>query len=186
MRKIIVLVSTFAFLLQAFPTMAAPPRQPKTKTFAQWCQEKNSVPAATKLTIDLLLKEADTQDCKQAGAKLSSLGALSLRDSGISDLQPLSRLTNLENIRIIIENASVPVIVDAGIGTPSEATQAMEIGADGILLNTAVAQSKKPAQMATAMKLGAQAGRLGYLAGRMEKKYYASASSPLEKISKLF
>ena len=75
--------------------------------------------------------------------------------------------------------------VDAGIGTPSEATNAMEIGADGILLNTAVAQSKNPAQMASAMKLGVQAGRLAYLAGRMEKKYYASASSPLNQISNL-
>jgi thiazole synthase len=59
-----------------------------------------------------------------------------------------TRINNLENIQIIIENANVPVIVDAGIGTPSEATQAMEIGADGVLLNTAVAQSKNPAQMA--------------------------------------
>jgi len=75
--------------------------------------------------------------------------------------------------------------VDAGIGTPSEATQAMEIGSDGVLLNTAVAQAKKPSQMAEAMKLGVKAGRLGYLAGRMEKKYYANASSPLEQISKL-
>ena len=119
--------------------------------------------------------------------------ALHLEDLGCATVMPLGSpigsgqgLTNLENIQIIIENATVPVIVDAGIGTPSEATQAMEIGADGILLNTAVAQSKNPAQMATAMKLGVQAGRLGYLAGRMEKKYYASASSPLEKISKSF
>jgi thiazole synthase len=119
--------------------------------------------------------------------------ALHLEDLGCATVMPLGSpigsgqgLTNLENIRIIIENASVPVIVDAGIGTPSEATQAMEIGADGILLNTAVAQAKKPDQMATAMKLGIQAGRLGYLAGRMEKKQYASASSPFEKISKSF
>ena len=94
-------------------------------------------------------------------------------------------LVNLENIRIIVENANVPVIVDAGIGAPSEATQAIEIGAAGVLLNTAVAQSKNPSQMASAMKLGVQAGRLAYLAGRMEKKYYASPSSPLEQISKI-
>ena len=119
--------------------------------------------------------------------------ALHLEDLGCATVMPLGSpigsgqgLTNLENIKIIIENASIPVIVDAGIGTPSEATQAMEIGADGILLNTAVAQAKKPSQMATAMKLGVQAGRLGYLAGRMEKKYYASASSPFEKISQSF
>jgi thiazole synthase len=118
--------------------------------------------------------------------------ALHLEDLGCATVMPLGSpigsgqgLTNLSNIQIIIENSSIPVIVDAGIGTPSEATQAMELGADGVLLNTAVAQSKNPAQMAKAMKLGVQAGRMGYLAGRMEKKYYANASSPLEQISKL-
>jgi len=118
--------------------------------------------------------------------------ALHLEDLGCATVMPLGSpigsgqgLINLENIQIIIENANVPVIVDAGIGSPSEATQAMEIGADGVLLNTAVAQSKNPSQMASAMKLGVQAGRLGYLAGRMEKKYYANPSSPLEQISKL-
>jgi thiazole synthase len=94
-------------------------------------------------------------------------------------------LNNLANIEIIIENAKVPVIVDAGIGTPSEATKAMEIGADGILLNTAVAQSNVPAKMASAMSLGVKAGRLAYLAGRMEKKHYAQPSSPFQQISKI-
>jgi thiazole synthase len=94
-------------------------------------------------------------------------------------------LTNINNLKIIIENANIPVVIDAGIGLPSEATQALELGADAVLLNTAVAQSQNPAQMALAMKLGVEAGRLGYLAGRMEKKYYASPSSPLEQMSKL-
>jgi thiazole synthase len=118
--------------------------------------------------------------------------ALHLEDLGCSTIMPLGSpigsgqgLNNLGNIQIIIENANVPVIVDAGIGTPSEAAQAMEIGADGVLLNTAVAQAKNAGQMARAMKLGVEAGRLGYLAGRMDKKYYATASSPLEFISKL-
>jgi len=118
--------------------------------------------------------------------------ALHLEDLGCATVMPLGSpigsgqgLNNLENIKIIIENSKVPVIIDAGIGTPSEATQALELGADGILLNTAVAQAKYPEQMAEAMKLAVKAGRLGYLAGRMEKKYYASASSPLEEISKL-
>lgn len=118
--------------------------------------------------------------------------ALHLEDLGCATVMPLGSpigsgqgLTNLENIKIIVENATVPVIIDAGIGTSSEATQAMELGADGVLLNTAVAQSKNPAQMASAMRLGVQSGRLAYLAGRMEKKYYATASSPLEQISKL-
>ena len=118
--------------------------------------------------------------------------ALHLEDLGCATVMPLGSpigsgqgLNNLANIKIIIENARVPVIVDAGIGAPSEATTAMELGADGILLNTAVAQSKNPAQMASAMNLGVQAGRLAYLAGRMEKKHYATASSPLNQISKL-
>jgi len=118
--------------------------------------------------------------------------ALHLEDIGCATVMPLGSpigsgqgLSNLRNIQIIIENAKVPVIIDAGIGTPSEATQAMELGAEGVLLNTAVAQSKNPKQMALGMKLGVQAGRLAYLAGRMDKKYYADASSPLEQISKL-
>jgi len=118
--------------------------------------------------------------------------ALHLEDVGCATVMPLGApigsgqgLNNLANIQIIVENAQVPVIVDAGIGTASEATMAMELGVDGILLNTAVAQSKSPAQMASAMNLGVKAGRLAYLAGRMEKKYYANASSPLNNLSTL-
>ena len=117
--------------------------------------------------------------------------ALHLEDLGCSSIMPLGApigsgqgLKNLTNIQIIIENSTIPVIIDAGIGTPSEATQAMEIGSDAVLLNTAVAQSKNPGQMAQAMNLAVKAGRLGYLAGQMEKKLYATASSPLENISK--
>ena len=118
--------------------------------------------------------------------------ALHLEDLGCATVMPLGSpigsgqgLNNLANIKIIIENARVPVIVDAGIGAPSEATAAMELGADGILLNTAVAQSQNPAQMALAMNLAVQSGRLAYLAGRMEKKHYATASSPIQQISKM-
>lgn len=118
--------------------------------------------------------------------------ALHLEDLGCATVMPLGSpigsgqgLKNLANIQIIIENANIPVIIDAGIGTPSEATNAMELGADGVLLNTAIAQSQNPTKMSQAMKLGIQAGRLAYLAGRMEKKYYANPSSPLQQISKL-
>ena len=118
--------------------------------------------------------------------------ALHLEDLGCATVMPLGSpigsgqgLNKLANIQIIIENANVPVIVDAGIGAPSEATKAMEMGADGVLLNTAVAQAKNPEQMALAMKLGVEAGRLGYLAGRMEKKYYATPSSPINQISQI-
>ena len=117
--------------------------------------------------------------------------ALHLEDLGCATVMPLGSpigsgqgLNNLANIQIIIENSNVPVIVDAGIGTPSEATAAMELGADGILLNTAIAQAKNPQKMACAMNLGVQAGRLAYLAGRMERKHYANPSSPLNQISK--
>ena len=118
--------------------------------------------------------------------------ALHLEDLGCATVMPLGSpigsgqgIDNLTNIKIIIENANIPVIIDAGIGTPSEAAIAMEIGADGVLLNTAVAQSKNPSQMAHAMNLAVKAGRFAYLAGRMEKKSYANASSPLDQISKL-
>ena len=118
--------------------------------------------------------------------------ALHLEDLGCATVMPLGSpigsgqgLNNLANLKIIIENSSIPIIIDAGIGTPSEAAQAMELGASGVLLNTAVAQSKNPPQMAFAMKLSVQAGRIGYLAGMMEKKLYANASSPMEYISTL-
>jgi thiazole synthase len=117
--------------------------------------------------------------------------ALHLEDLGCATVMPLGSpigsgqgLNNLANIKIIIENSNIPVIIDAGIGAPSQAALAMELGADGVLLNTAVAQSKYPSQMATAMKLGVESGRLGYLAGQMEKKYYADPSSPVNQISK--
>ena len=118
--------------------------------------------------------------------------ALHLEDLGCATVMPLGApigsgqgLKNLANIEIIIENSSIPVIVDAGIGTPSEAAQAMELGADGVLLNTAVAQAKYPNKMAKAMDLAVQSGRLAYLSGLMEKKKYASPSSPTNYVSKL-
>ncbi len=83
------------------------------------------------------------------------------------------------NILEIIENAQVPIIVDAGVGTASDAAVAMELGCDGVLMNTAIAAAREPVRMAYAMKLAIEAGRQAYLSGRMEKKRYASASSPL-------
>ena len=116
--------------------------------------------------------------------------ALHLEDLGCATVMPLGSpigsgqgLQNLSSIQIIIENANIPVIVDAGIGTASEANQAMELGSDGVLLNTAIAQAKDPALMSLSMKLAVQSGRLAYLAGRMDKKHYAVASSPFEQIS---
>jgi thiazole synthase len=91
-------------------------------------------------------------------------------------------IRNPYNILEIIENAKVPIIVDAGVGTASDAAIAMELGCDGVLMNTAIAAAKDPVLMASAMKKGIQAGREAYLAGRMPKKRYASASSPIEGV----
>lgn len=97
----------------------------------------------------------------------------SLIGSGMGILNPW-------NLRLIIDNAKVPVIVDAGVGTASDAAIAMELGCDGVLMNSAIAHAQNPVLMAEAMKHAIVAGRLAYLAGRMPKKLYASASSPLE------
>ncbi|MFN6539884.1 MAG: glycine oxidase ThiO [Nostoc sp. EkiNYC01] len=109
-----------------------------------------------------------------------------LEDVGCATVMPLASpigsgqgLKTTANIQIIIENAGIPVVVDAGIGSPSEAAQAMELGADALLINSAIALSQNPPAMARAMNLATVAGRLAYLAGRMPIKDYASASSPL-------
>jgi thiazole synthase len=95
----------------------------------------------------------------------------SLIGSGLGILNPI-------NIQIIVENARVPIIVDAGVGTASDAAIAMELGCDGVLMNTAIAKAQYPVLMASAMKKAVEAGREAFLAGRMEKKEYAQASSP--------
>ena len=89
-------------------------------------------------------------------------------------------IRNPFTIRIIIEQATVPILVDAGVGTASDAAIAMELGCDGVLMNTAIAAAKDPIRMAAAMKHAVQAGRLAFLAGRMPRKLFASASSPLD------
>ncbi|MDB2414429.1 thiazole synthase [Rickettsiales bacterium] len=111
--------------------------------------------------------------------------AKQLEEIGCVAIMPLAApigsglgIQNPLNIQIIVENANVPVLVDAGVGTASDVAMAMELGCDGVLLNTAIAKAKDPIAMARAMKLGVEAGRLAYLAGRMEKQSYASPSSP--------
>ncbi|MCH7698278.1 MAG: thiazole synthase [Chloroflexi bacterium] len=113
-----------------------------------------------------------------------------LEEIGCATVMPLGSaigsgqgILTLDEIKIIVEKASVPVVVDAGIGAPSDAALAMEIGADAVLLNTAVALSQDPPAMAQAMKLAVEAGRQAYLAGRIPKKAYASASSPVEGVA---
>src|SRR3989441_12857230 len=109
-----------------------------------------------------------------------------LEDAGAAAVMPLGApigsglgIQNVNNIRIIRELVRVPVILDAGVGTASDATIAMELGVDGVLMNTAIAEAQDPVAMAESMKLAVQAGRLAYKAGRMSKRMYASASSPL-------
>jgi thiazole synthase len=114
------------------------------------------------------------------------LMAKRLEELGAAAIMPLAApigsglgVQNPVNIRMIIEEAKVPVIVDAGVGTASDAAVAMELGCDGVLMNTAIAEAKDPVTMARAMKHAVEAGRLAYLAGRMPKKRYADPSSPL-------
>ena len=113
--------------------------------------------------------------------------AKKFEEAGAAAVMPLGApigsgqgILNPNSIKIILENAKVPVIVDAGVGTASDAAIAMELGADGVLLNTGVALAKDPVRMAKAMKLAVESGRDAFLAGRMPKKLYASASSPAE------
>lgn len=89
-------------------------------------------------------------------------------------------IRNPYNIHFIVEEATVPILVDAGVGTASDAAIAMELGCDGVLMNTAIAAARDPVRMAVAMRKGIEAGRDAFLAGRMPRKRYASASSPLE------
>ena len=113
--------------------------------------------------------------------------AKKLEDIGCAAVMPLAApigsglgISNPYNIRIILEQAKVPVIVDAGVGTASDAAVAMEMGCAGVLMNTAIASAKDPILMAEAMRQGVEAGRKAYLAGRIAKKLYATASSPLD------
>ena len=112
-----------------------------------------------------------------------------LEDAGAAAVMPLGApigsglgVQNPNNLRIVLETVSVPVIVDAGVGTASDATITMELGVAGVLMNTGIAGAKDAVSMARAMKLAVESGRLAYRAGRIPKKLYATASSPLEGV----
>jgi thiazole synthase len=114
------------------------------------------------------------------------IAAKQLEDAGAVAVMPLGApigsglgIQNRVTIRLIVEGAKVPVLVDAGVGTASDAAVAMELGCDGVLMNTAIAEAKNPIAMATAMKLAVQSGRMAYLSGRMGRRMYADPSSPL-------
>ncbi len=112
-----------------------------------------------------------------------------LEDMGCAAVMPLAApigsglgIRNPTNIEIIVKQSKVPVIVDAGVGTASDAALAMELGCSGVLMNTAIAGAKDPVNMAHAMRLAVAAGRLAYLSGRIPRKLYATASSPIEGV----
>jgi thiazole synthase len=112
--------------------------------------------------------------------------AKKLEEAGCAAVMPLAApigsglgIRNPYNLRILIESVNIPVIVDAGVGTASDGARAMELGCDGLLMNTGIACAKDPVRMAKAMKLGVESGRQAFLAGRIPRKLYATASSPL-------
>ena len=137
----------------------------------------------TLLATDILVKDGFEvmvycADDPIAAKRLEELGACAIMPLGA----PIGSGLGLQNpvmIRLIIEGAKVPVLVDAGVGTASDAAVAMELGCDGVLMNTAIAEAKDPVLMARAMKLAVESGRLAYRAGRMPKRRYADPSSPL-------
>jgi len=144
-------------------------------------------PVETLRASEMLLEEGFivlpyTSDDVILARRLQDLGCHAIMP-GASPIGSGQGIINPLNISLIIEQATVPVIVDAGVGSPTDAALAMELGADGVLLNTAVAGAEDPVKMAKAMKLAIEAGRLGYEAGRIPKKRYATASSPMEGMS---
>jgi len=140
-------------------------------------------PVETLKASEMLLEEGFivlpyTSDDVVLARRLEELGVHAIMP-GASPIGSGRGILNPLNLKFIIEQSSVPVIVDAGIGSPKDAAYAMELGADGVLLNTAVSGAKDPVKMALAMKMAIEAGKLGFEAGRIEEKNYAVASSPL-------
>ncbi|MBN8234110.1 thiazole synthase [Halobacillus kuroshimensis] len=145
-------------------------------------------PVETLKATEMLLEEGFTvlpytSDDVVLAKRLEEMGAHAIMP-GASPIGSGQGILNPHQLDLMIEQAEVPVIVDAGIGSPADAVAAMELGADGVLLNTAVSAADDPVKMAEAMKLGIQAGRLGFEAGRIPKKRYAAASSPMEGMSR--
>ena len=120
-----------------------------------------------------------TSDDPLIAKRLEELGCVAVMPLGAPIGSGLG-IRNPYNIRMILENARVPIIVDAGVGTASDASIAMELGCDGVLMNTAIAEARNPVLMASAMKKAVESGREAYLAGRMPRRLYASASSPID------
>lgn len=120
-----------------------------------------------------------TSDDPLVAKRLEELGCVAVMPLGAPIGSGLG-IRNPYNIKLILENANVPIIVDAGVGTASDASIAMELGCDGVLMNTAIAEAQDPVLMASAMKKAVESGREAFLAGRMPRRLYASASSPID------
>ncbi|MED5412084.1 MAG: thiazole synthase [Pseudomonadota bacterium] len=120
-----------------------------------------------------------TSDDPLVAKRLEEIGCVAVMPLGAPIGSGLG-IRNPYNIRLILENANVPIIVDAGVGTASDASIAMELGCDGVLMNTAIAEAKQPVLMASAMQKAVESGRKAFLAGRMPHRLYASASSPID------
>ncbi|MCH9699050.1 MAG: sulfur carrier protein ThiS [Gammaproteobacteria bacterium] len=138
-----------------------------------------TIEAAKILVTDGFEVMVYTNDDPIAAQLLESIGCVAVMPLAAPIGSGLG-IRNPYNIRTIVENAQVPILVDAGVGTASDASIAMELGCDGVLMNTAIAEAKNPVLMASAMKKAIEAGREAYLAGRMPRKRYASASSPID------
>ena len=137
-----------------------------------WMRPSGSSPTAFRVMVY-------TNDDPIIAKRLEEMGCVSVMPLAAPIGSGLG-IRNPYNILTIVENAEVPILVDAGVGTASDAAVAMELGCDGVLMNTAIAAAKHPILMASAMRKAIEAGREAYLAGRMPKRRYASASSPLE------
>lgn len=171
-------------------------RLAKSSGLSDWIKVEISVnektllpdPLETLKATEVLAKEGFvvlpyTSDDPVLCKRLEEAGAAAVMPGGAPIGTGLGIL-NPYNLGLIIEEATVPIIVDAGLGSTSDVAQAMELGASAVLMNTPVAKAKDPIKMARAMKLAIEAGRLSYLAGRIPKKKYATASSPLENVLK--
>lgn len=139
----------------------------------------------TAATIEATGELADEGFCVLAYTNDDPVAALALEEAGAAAVMPLGApigsglgILNPTNISIILSRANVPILVDAGVGTASDVTVAMELGADGVLLNTGIALADDPVTMARAMRAGCEAGRLAFLAGRMQKRTFESPASP--------
>ena len=137
--------------------------------------------AAEQLVADGFDVMVYTSDDPLVAKRLEEIGCVAVMPLGAPIGSGLG-IRNPYNLMMILENAKVPIIVDAGVGTASDAAIAMELGCDGVLMNSAIAHAQNPVLMASAMKKAVQAGREAFLAGRMPRKLYASASSPLDGI----